>query len=138
MSFKTALWVVVIIFLFLFNNLLGQALGSLGRCRMAPLVEAKARLFTDCRGMTGQLITDVLGAGVITLGSNILTPAPNLSPRLLSHELAHVSQYRLLGPLFLPVYGIANFASWVNSLMYNQDIHSGNIMEFWADSLVKP
>ncbi len=56
----------------------------------------------------GKLMTNVPGYPTFTLGYVILTSAPEIAPDVLSHELGHVTQYGILGSLFLPSYGIAH------------------------------
>ena len=48
-------------------------------------------------------------AHAVTLGDTIVVhPSASLTPRLLRHELAHVRQWRTLGPLFPVRYAIAH------------------------------
>jgi hypothetical protein len=48
--------------------------------------------------------------------------------RLLRHETRHVGQYAVLGPLFLPAYGLASAWSWLTTGGYG----CRNVFERWA------
>jgi hypothetical protein len=133
--FKWLIWTGVIVFLLLFNNLLGTALGRLGRCNLA-IINNGVHLYTSCRGDTAYLISHILDASAITVGDNILTPNSALTPQIRSHELAHVRQYHILGPAFLPAYACAELAAWVDTQLYSyHNLHDSNIFEFWANSI---
>jgi hypothetical protein len=107
----------------------------MGRCN-SSVIGNSVHLYTTCRGNTAYLITNVLGVGIITVGDNILTTAGTISAQVKIHELSHVRQYHILGPAFIPVYGCAQLAAWVDTKLYTyHHLHDSNIMEFWADSI---
>lgn len=129
-------WGCLIVLLLLFNNLLGAYLGRIGNCHSA-VISHSVHLYTSCRGETSNLITGLLRAEIITVGDNILTPAASVSANLTLHELAHVRIYHILGPAYLPVYGCAQIAAWLDTRIYNyHNLSDSNIIEFWANSLV--
>jgi hypothetical protein len=131
---KHIFWLVVIIFLFLFNNLLGTFLGHMGSCN--SVVENNVHLYTSCRGNTAYLISNFLNTAVISVGDNILTTSATITTQVKIHELAHVRIYHILGPAYLPIYGCSQFAAWVDSKLYSYHKASdSNIIEFWANSL---
>ncbi len=97
------------------NTLLGVlvgAIGLMGGARMAVTRDVHALTFAEWPWGRG---------GALTLGNCVLHTGPSLDracglyapvagcaadlvPRLGDHERAHVLQYMVLGPLFLPVY----------------------------------
>jgi hypothetical protein len=55
--------------------------------------------------------------GGITIGECVFVrDGENAS--VLAHELRHVWQYRCLGPLFLPAYGLASVWAWLSGRHY--------------------
>jgi hypothetical protein len=54
-------------------------------------------------------------ADAITLGDVILYADAALPAVLRDHEMVHVRQYRLWGPLFLPAYGIESLYQWART-----------------------
>ncbi len=85
------------------NTVLGLALGALTFQR--PRVDLGVVLFDRAgpRGAAG--LIRLFGYSATTLGTVIVAAEP-MQGELLAHELHHVRQYRALGPLFLPVYGL--------------------------------
>lgn len=82
------------------NTLIGLVLGLLSfqRPRLEPgaiVFDRAARGFLWAFGITGYR--------AITYGHVILSRVP-LDGGLLRHELHHVAQYEVLGPLYLPTY----------------------------------
>jgi hypothetical protein len=62
--------------------------------------------------------------------------------RLLAHETRHVGQYALLGPLFLPAYGLASAWSWLATGAYGCrnvfERHAGLAEGGYRDLPVRP
>jgi hypothetical protein len=134
---KNILIILGIIFLFLFNNLLGYLLGFWGSCHQTT-ISGGVHLYTSCTGITRHLISNSLVAIAITVGDNVLTTQENLSPVILSHELAHVKQYRIFGPAFLPMYACAHLAAWIDTKMYsNHTLHDSNFFEYMANNMAE-
>lgn len=74
-----------------------------------------------------------ISAAAITIGNVILMSGAKDQlleryPRLLQHEGGHATQWALLGPLLLPLYGLA----CLYSLARTGDRSSGNVFERWA------
>jgi RHS repeat-associated protein len=88
------------------NTALGLAAGGLsgGSSRMGP---RSTIIYEGVRAdsFTGRIMSDVLGRNTFTLGYVIVTAEQQIDPGVLKHELGHVTQYAILGPQFLPVYG---------------------------------
>jgi hypothetical protein len=85
------------------NTVLGLALGALTfqRPRFRHGV-----VFFDGAGPRGAArLIRLFGYSATTLGVVIVAAEP-VGGALLAHELHHVRQYRTLGPVFLPVYGV--------------------------------
>ena len=75
-------------------------------------------------------------ASAITLDSHIITPLPSLAPEIVSHEMGHVFQYRILGPIFLPAYAIAQLiAIGETRYLHQTNVHARNYFEIWANSI---
>jgi len=89
-----------------------------------------------CRGLTESIMKNVLHASAFTLGNNIFTYRDSLSENVILHELGHVYQYKKLGPLFLPAYGVAQIVAIIDSKIKDYpNIHAGNFFEAWANRL---
>lgn len=113
------------------NDVIGATLGLVGKCKAVQIV-----IFASCQGVTKTLIDKYLNASAVTVGKNILASNQSLPTDVLRHELAHVKQYRLLGPAFLPTYGAAHLAAIVDSKIKGYpNVHAGNIFEIWADRM---
>lgn len=137
MKRKYLLIVAIILFLIFFNKLLGEFLGYVGKCETAKDIPNKVTIYTSCQGLTQKLITDTLHARAFTLDHVVLTNDRSLSERTIKHELAHTKQYLYLGPLFLPLYGIAHVVSLVDAEINSyQNPHAGNFFEIWANKMV--
>lgn len=86
------------------NSLLGALVGifALGLPRRIP-----GRAFLGVRGRCGiGPLVRRRGISATTFGSVVVfwRPGGEADPRLLDHEEVHVRQYRILGPVFLPIY----------------------------------
>ncbi|MEO6066148.1 MAG: hypothetical protein ABIP49_10270 [Lysobacterales bacterium] len=97
------------------NTLLGLLIGSFGLIGGARFVLRRgeyAIVFTHWPWGKGGALT--LGNCILHTGPSLDTScalyapvagcSPGLTPRLADHERAHVFQYMVLGPMFLPVY----------------------------------
>lgn len=60
-------------------------------------------------------------AQALTLGHVILARGPVSMEALRSHEMVHVHQYELLGPLFLPAYALASLKAALSGGHYYRD-----------------
>jgi hypothetical protein len=62
--------------------------------------------------------------------------------RLLGHETRHVGQYAVLGPLFLPAYGVASAWSWLATGAYGCrnvfERHAGLTAGGYRDQPLRP
>jgi hypothetical protein len=85
------------------NTVLGLAFGALTFQR--PRVAHGALLFDRAGRRGAARLIPMFGYAATTLGVVIVSTKP-VQGRLLAHELHHVRQYRALGPLFLPLYGL--------------------------------
>ena len=63
--------------------------------------------------------------GALTLGHVVLGYNENLLSAYRRHEHAHVKQYEMLGPLFLPVYLAASIWAWLGG----RGAYKGNYLE---------
>ncbi|MBP7015584.1 MAG: hypothetical protein BWX55_00417 [Deltaproteobacteria bacterium ADurb.Bin022] len=63
--------------------------------------------------------------GALTLGHVVLGYNENLLSAYRRHEHAHVKQYEMLGPLFLPVYLAASIWAWLRG----RGAYKGNYLE---------
>ncbi len=84
------------------NESLGWLIGALSSCDRQQK-ESGVVLYQNCGGVAGWISRGLTGGRVYTIGSFIFSPGP-VNPELLRHELAHVTQYNLLGEGFLPIY----------------------------------
>ena len=82
------------------NTLVGLLIGAL--CLAMPEASHGALNYRVRRGPV-RWVCDLLGISAFTVGDCILYRAAPRD-RIRAHELRHVAQYRLLGPLFLPSY----------------------------------
>ena len=83
------------------NTVLGAVLGLL--TFRVPRLSNGVVLF-DRGGRGVSAILSRLGRTAMTVGFVVIGTEP-VRGELLRHELAHVRQYRVWGPLFLPLYG---------------------------------
>lgn len=82
------------------NTLLGLVAGLL--TFQSPHVEGGALVFDRApRGLTWLMLR--LNRTAMTIGYVVVSGRP-LTPVLLAHEQHHIRQYRVWGPLFIPVY----------------------------------
>ncbi len=99
------------------NSLLGL-LGGLGGTAFFRPDEA-------VREVAGGWLIGLLGragwANAITLGDVVLYADIGLIPLLHRHEMAHVHQGRLWGPLFLPAYVLESLFQWLRTGQGYQD-----------------
>jgi len=138
MKKKWLFWFLPLLIIFLF---LHQILSSIsiyfGKCKIDYLYGSKdPKLMVGCRGLTESIMKNVLHASAFTLGNNIFTYRDSLSENVILHELGHVYQYKKLGPLFLPAYGVAQIVAIIDSKIKDYpNIHAGNFFEAWANRL---
>lgn len=115
---------------------MGEFLGRVGKCNGTWDYENRVRVYTSCLGITNRLIGETLKTSAFTLDHVILTNYKALTVDLYQHELAHTKQYSYLGPLFLPLYGLAQIAASIDANANGyQNPHAGNFFEVWADKM---
>lgn len=108
----------------------------MGNCRVQYLKDSNVRLHTDCSYQTKALMVNVLNTYAFVVGDNIFTYETSLDNETISHEMAHVHQYKILGPLFLPLYGISQLSALLDSKIGNYpNVHAGNFFEIWANKI---
>lgn len=134
MKKKWLYWFIPLFLIFLFlHQILSLISIKLGECKTIYL-NSKVRLFTECKGPVKLTMDNFLNAYAFTLGNNIFTYEKNLSKNTIVHELAHVRQYKKLGPLFLPAYGVAQTIAIIDSKINKYPhVHAGNFFEIWAN-----
>lgn len=54
-------------------------------------------------------------ADAVTLGDVVLYADDACRPVLRTHEMVHVQQYRVWGPLFLPAYALESLYQWLHT-----------------------
>ena len=64
----------------------------------------------------------------ITFGHIVFVLDPN-NRTVIKHELIHVFQNQIFGPLFFPIYGIASLIAW---LWPGKHYYRDNFLERWA------
>jgi hypothetical protein len=108
------------------NTLLGLKLATMSNSASLRFGPGGTFLFEDIdtSSATGQLMENVLGTSALTVGYVIFTTDPTIDPDILVHELGHVTQAAILGPAYLPSYGIG----WLLGGWLNHDL---NAMESW-------
>ena len=89
------------------GTLIGLALGATMRTR--PYVRDGVIVFEGARGFAA--LHRRMGFRAITLGHVIIMNGPPEYP-LWAHELVHVRQWELLGPLMLLAYPLASIAGY--------------------------
>jgi len=136
MKKKWLYWFIPLFLIFLFlHQILSLISIRFGACKVNYL-NNKVRLFTECKGPVKSTMDNVLNAYAFTLGNNIFTYGKNLSENTIAHELGHVYQYKKLGPLFLPAYGIAQIVAIIDSKINDYpNVHAGNYFEIWANRI---
>ena len=102
------------------NTILGIGLGLLsgGTPSLGP---RGTILFNgiDSNSFTGKFMSNIHG-NPVTFGYVILNKDSTMGYDTLTHELGHVTQYGILGPLFLPLYGLDSLRAggdWNNKWM---------------------
>ena len=89
------------------GTLVGAALGATMAVR--PTLRDGVLVFTGDRGFGA--LHRRLGFGAITFGRVVLTNRP-MDDRVFAHELVHVRQWELWGPLTFVVYPLASVAGY--------------------------
>lgn len=131
--------VLLVIFILFFNDILGWALAELGGGRRIYAESGKVFIYENTGGATAYFMKSVLKTNAFTLGHFIISTDAQISYFTYQHELAHVKQYELLGPLFLPAYFIAHSIAFTQSKFREGiSVHDTNIFERWADSVAGP
>jgi hypothetical protein len=102
------------------NTVLGLLFGLL--TFRLPRIDRGAILFDGPHPRGASFLIRLFGYSATTLGV-VIVGAERIEGHLLAHELHHVRQYRQLGPLFLPAYGLL-------FLLYGYRLHP---MELAAD-----
>ena len=123
------------------NTVLGLLLGGLGLLCGARLVWQRrqwALVFLDFPVGRGAL---VLGNVIACAGSSLHVPCQtyatlagctvDASITLADHERAHVFQYMLLGPFFLPLYALCGGISWRNRFERAADRYALSGRDWW-------
>lgn len=136
MKKKWLYWFIPLFLIFLFlHQILSSISIRFSACKVNYL-DNKVRLFTECKGPAKSAMDNILNAYAFTLGNNIFTYGKNLSENTIAHELGHVYQYKKLGPLFLPAYGVAQLIAIIDSKINNYpNVHAGNYFEIWANKI---
>jgi len=106
-----------------FPTLLG-AIGSIG----GDYYHDNTNNVTVVRGGWAAYLLNKGGWGAMTLGEVIITPDPSNLPAIYNHELGHVDQARVLGPLFPILYPVGALIGAVRG-----DYHDANPFEVDAD-----
>lgn len=108
------------------NTQLGNILGTLGNGTVngGP---GGTIIYTniDPDSPTGKLMA-ALNGNPITFGYVIITTSPDISDKIMAHELGHVTQYAILGSWFLPLYCIDSIfagGDWNKKLMEVGPLH---------------
>lgn len=111
------------------NTVVGLLAALLGGAKLARF-ERGALIFVAGERGAWRWWFDHGWAG-ITIGGVIVfsNHAQSVSPWLTRHELRHWFQYRLLGPLFLPVYGVASLVA----LAQGRRVYHDNVFELDAE-----
>ena len=88
------------------NTLIGNILGTLGDGTPSPGPRGTT-IYNNIKenSLTGSLMTSVSG-DPITIGYVILTTKDKITDPIMNHELGHVTQSAILGPLYLPLIGL--------------------------------
>jgi len=107
-----------------FPTLLG-AIGSIG----GDYYHDNTNNVTVVRGGWAAYLLNKGGWGAMTLGEVIITPDPSNLPAIYNHELGHVDQARVLGPLFPILYPVGTLIGAVRG-----DYHDANPFEVDADA----
>lgn len=137
-------WFIPLLLIFLFlHQILSSILIQSSKCKIddwyRPLYfkNLKAKVFTDCQGVTKFLMKNVFHNHVFTLGPNIFTYHKMIPAAIVhEHEGAHVYQYKKLGPLFIPAYGFAQLIAIIDSKINNYpNSYDRNYFEIWASKL---
>lgn len=140
MKKKWLFWFIPLFLIFLFlHQILSSASIYFGKCKIDYLYGAKnPKLMVKCKGLTESVIKNVLHTSAFTLGDNIFTYHESLPDYVILHELGHVYQYKKLGPLFLPAYGVAQLIAIIDSKINNYpNVHAGNFFEIWANKIAE-
>ncbi|MDD4937930.1 MAG: hypothetical protein PHX34_02825 [Candidatus Shapirobacteria bacterium] len=125
---------LIILGLWSFSSILGLMLGVVGKCKASVDRENKIIFFSSCGGFTENFLRNGLKAGAVTFGNTVLTMYSRLPSNVYKHELQHVKQYLIFGPLFLPAYGVAHLMAYIDSKIDNyENVHAGNFFEIWAN-----
>jgi len=69
------------------------------------------------------------GVAAITFGHVVLGRDREMLAFCRAHEHAHVRQYEVWGPAFIPAYLVASLWAWVNG----RDVYAGNAFELAAE-----
>ena len=101
-------------------------------CFPQNLVGLFVRLFTRAERVGDHYIYKIKN-GSVSLGEFVfLTKESANDPRMLSHEMGHRSQSRLLGWLYLPIVGIPS-AVWQSCFRSYREKHNIDYYEFYTE-----
>ena len=100
---------------------LGALLARAGGCARAGTIDKAVAYVAPRRGPWAWFFAK--GWAAIAFGESIIfADAAHLgNVRLLRHELRHVMQYRILGPLFPLVYGLGSAWAWIRGGHHYRD-----------------
>jgi hypothetical protein len=91
------------------NTLIGQlVVGLCGRSRFTRKRSDGVRHYVAEVDSPFDRFMLRIGMVAMTLGEVVLYRAGGMTKSTITHEFRHVRQYQLLGPFFLPVYGMAS------------------------------
>ena len=105
------------------NTILGwlAVVALCGETERTRPVGLRGKYYVIKSGCSMYKIMDYAMIGGITLGEVVIIRIESLSKRIVAHEAAHVGQYRLWGPLFLPAYLAASFVSIIKDGTWYRD-----------------
>lgn len=111
------------------TTLIGLLLALAGGARPYALRPAGAWWWVGEWGFWGWWYRPGSQWGAITFGQiTIANPSCADDPTVVRHERVHLLQAFVLGPLFLPAYGLLSFLAWADG----EDAYRGNPLEKWA------
>ncbi|MFN3652079.1 MAG: RHS repeat-associated core domain-containing protein [Armatimonadota bacterium] len=109
-------------------NGLNNAIGAVASIGGSGYYDEQRDVFIVEGGWGSYVNSDVMGYGGITLGDVIIVPDLRKLNDVIDHEMIHVEQSRVLGPLYLPAYVGGAIEGWRNG-----EAHDANPMEIDAD-----
>jgi hypothetical protein len=103
------------------NTGIGLILSGLSHCSGGQVC-LRAGIVECYGGLANYLLTSrLIDAHALTLGHSIFARDIECLEACRDHELAHVRQYEILGPLFIPAYFGASIWAWMQGRHYYYD-----------------